>query len=39
MDGQDNEIVKIFSALLPEQQEQAKKYLRYLLDTQEKTSL
>ena len=39
MDGQENEIVKIFSALLPEQQEQAKKYLRYLLDTQEKTSL
>ena len=39
MGGQENEIVKIFSALLPEQQEQAKKYLRYLLDTQEKTSL
>ena len=39
MDRQENEIVKIFSALLPEQQEQAKKYLRYLLDTQEKTSL
>ena len=32
------EIVKIFSNLLPEQQEQAKAYLRYLLDTQEKTS-
>lgn len=32
------EIAKIFLGLLPEQQEQAKKYLRYLLDTQEKTS-
>lgn len=32
------EIAKIFSNLLPEQQEQAKVYLRYLLDTQEKTS-
>lgn len=32
------EIVKIFSNLSPEQQEQAKAYLRYLLDTQEKTS-
>lgn len=31
------EIAKIFSNLLPEQQEQAKVYLRYLLDTQEKT--
>lgn len=42
MDGDQvlkGEIAKIFSALLPEQQEQAKKYLRYLLDTQEKTSL
>lgn len=41
MDGEENEkneIAKIFSDLLPEQQEQAKKYLRYLLDTQEKTS-
>ena len=33
-----DEIAKIFSNLLPEQQEQAKVYLRYLLDTQEKTS-
>ena len=33
-----DEIAKIFSTLLPEQQEQAKSYLRYLLDTQEKTS-
>lgn len=33
-----DEIAKIFSTLLPEQQEQAKVYLRYLLDTQEKTS-
>lgn len=32
------ELAKIFSNLLPEQQEQAKSYLRYLLDTQEKTS-
>jgi transcriptional regulator with XRE-family HTH domain len=32
-----DEIAKIFSNLLPEQQEQAKVYLRYLLDTQEKT--
>lgn len=31
------ELAKIFSNLLPEQQEQAKVYLRYLLDTQEKT--
>jgi transcriptional regulator with XRE-family HTH domain len=41
LDGEENEkneIAKIFSDLLPEQQEQAKKYLRYLLDTQEKTS-
>lgn len=35
----NDEIVKIFSNLSPEQQEQAKKYLRYLLDTQENTSL
>lgn len=33
-----DEIAKIFSNLLPEQQEQAKVYLRYLLDTQAKTS-
>lgn len=33
-----DEIAKIFSNLLPKQQEQAKVYLRYLLDTQEKTS-
>ena len=32
------ELAKIFSNLLPEQQEQAKSYLRYLLYTQEKTS-
>lgn len=32
------ELAKIFLGLLPEQQEQAKKYLLYLLDTQEKTS-
>ena len=34
----NEELAKIFSNLLPEQQEQAKSYLRYLLDTQEKTS-
>lgn len=32
------DLAKIFLGLLPEQQEQAKKYLLYLLDTQEKTS-
>ena len=32
------EFTKMFFDLLPEQQEQAKAYLRYLLDTQEKTS-